>query len=110
MFNLGNIVNDIETRRRNDIRIANYSKRTIPIKSSRVQAKINTPKMVDKSTMTEIKTKTISTDTKELENIAKERAILERFKKSQIERLEKAALMKSFLGTPKAELYEAEDE
>ena len=108
MFNLGNIVNDIETHRRKDIRIANYSKRTIPIKSSRV--KINTPKMVDKSTMTEIKTKAISTDTKDLENIAKEKAILERFKKAQIERLEKAALMKSFLGTPKAELYEAEDE
>ena len=108
MFKLGNIVNDIETKRRNDIRLANHSKKII--NKPPVNRSVNRPKMIDKSTMTEVKTNSIGIDTKELETKAKELAVLEKFKKAQADRVAKAALMNSFLGKPKQELYDAEDE
>jgi hypothetical protein len=108
MFKLGSIVNDIETKRRQDIRLANHSNRRIKnTPSKHIPQK---PIMLDKSTMTENKTKSIQTDTLELETIAKEISALEKFKKAQLERAAKAEIMNSFLGPPKAELYDVEDE
>lgn len=108
MFKLGSIVNNIEAKRREDIRLANHSKRHI--KNTPYNHTPKKPKMLDKSTMTDNKTNSVQTDTSELETIAKEIAVLEKFKKAQQERADKAKIMNSFLGPPKTELYDAEDE
>ena len=108
MFKLGSIVNNIETKRREDIRLANHSKRHI--KNTPYNHTPKKPKMLDKSTMTDNKTCSVQTDTSELEMIAKEIAVLEKFKKAQQERAAKAKIMNTFLGPPKAEIYDAEDE
>lgn len=122
MFNLGNIVNEIETKRRVNLRLANHSKSNNIASNPKLlsnrpkmvdnRPKIinNRPKMVDKGTMTEITTRSIQTDTIELEKKVKELAVLEKFKKAQQERIDKAKLMNSFLGPPKSEIFEAEDE
>ena len=115
MFNLGNIVNEIETKRRVNLRLANHSKSNNiasnpKLLSNRPKIINNRPKMVDKGTMTEITTRSIQTDTIELEKTVKELAVLEKFKKAQQERIDKAKLMNSFLGPPKSEIFEAEDE
>lgn len=107
MFSLGTIVNNIEAKRRQDIRLANHNTLTKPVSDRPTAIK---PKMVDKSTMTEVTTRSIQSDTTELENMVKEMAVLEKFKKAQAERLQKAALMTAVLGASNTETYDAEDE
>lgn len=117
MFRLGEIVNTIETKRQEDIKIANHNTATItvikknPTKISNIKDTAAKKQiMIDKSTMTDIETKSVYCDTTELENRAREIAVLEKFKKTQEEKIAKAALMREVLGTPKGETYEAEDE
>ena len=109
MFSLGNIVGSIEDKRRQDIRLANHNTISRSISKPIIQ-NIPRPKMVDKSTMTVVATSSVYCDTTELEARAKELAVLEKFKKSQEEKSAKAALMRAVLGTPKAEVHEADDE
>ena len=117
MFRLGNIVNSIEAKRHEDIRLANYNTATrtvikkVPTKASNIQVTTTKkPIMIDKSTMTETETKSVYCDTTELENKAREIAVLEKFKKAQEEKIAKTALMRAVLGAPKGETYDAEDE
>ncbi len=69
------------------------------------------PKMIDKSTMTEIQTTSVCCDTKELESINAELKALEVFKKQQEDRITQASLMSAYLGTSMQEVHEdVEDE
>lgn len=117
MFRLGDIVNSIETKRQEDIKIANHNTTTITV-IKKVPTKIfnihdTTAKkqiMIDKSTMTDIEMKSVYCDTTELENRVREIDVLEKFKKAQEEKFAKTTLMRKVLGTPKGETYDAEDE
>lgn len=100
-----------------DIKIANHNAATItvikkvPTKISDIQDTATKKQiMIDKSTMTDIETKSVYCDTTELENRVREIAVLKKFKKAQEEKNAKTALMRKVLGTPKRETYDAEDE
>lgn len=117
MFKLGNIINSIEAKRNEDIKLANHNTairtviKNVPTKASIVQSTaVKKPIMIDKSTMTETEMKSVYCDTIELENRAREIAILEKFKKIQEEKTTKTALMRKVLGTPKGNTFDAEDE
>ena len=102
MFSLSTIVSNIEIARKDDMRMANYQSnpnRVVnPPTLSKPLTTINTkPKMIDKSTMTEIQTTSVYCDTKELETINNEMKALELFKKQQEEKITQAALMNAYL-------------
>lgn len=116
MFKLGDIVNSIEAKRQEDIKLVNHNTITrtvikkVPIKASTQSRTIKKPAMIDKSTMTDTEMKSVYCDTTELENTARELVVLEKFKKLQEEKTTKTALMRAVLGTPKGETFDADDE